>query len=163
MQEHNLTVLTHGALQTATMSEIPATDAEWEGKLSQMKECLQERSLSQPPMPLGVHRILDHTLLTTPVEESQIDQLCEEARDYGFPAVCVRIENVARAVKQLEGSDVAVACVIAFPEGTHETGEKVRQAKEAIKKGATELDMVILWHLLKEGRYVEVYRVGDPI
>lgn len=145
------------------MSEIPATDAEWKAKLAQMKEGLPERSLSQAPIPLGVHRIIDHTLLTTPVEVSQIDKLCEEARDYGFTAVCVRVENVARAVKQLEGSGIDVVCVIAFPEGTHETAEKVREAREAIEQGATELDMVILWHLLKEGRYVDVYQVGDPM
>jgi deoxyribose-phosphate aldolase len=47
--------------------------------------------------------------------------------------------------------------VIAFPEGTHETAEKVREAKEAVTQGARELDMVIRYGLLKEGRYTEVY------
>lgn len=143
-----------------TMSEVPATDAEWAEKIAQMKEHLPKRMLSQPPIPLAVYRTIDHTLLTTPVDASQIDQLCKEARDFDFATVCVRLENVERAVANLKGSTTGVACVVAFPEGTHETAEKVREAKEAVSKGATELDMVIHYRLLKEGRYTEVYQVG---
>ncbi|CAI7671840.1 unnamed protein product [Penicillium bialowiezense] len=140
------------------MSEVPATDAEWAEKIAQMKEHLPKRMLSQPPIPLAVYRTIDHTLLTTPVDASQIDQLCKEARDFDFATVCVRLEHVARAVANLKGSTTAVACVVAFPEGTHETAEKVREAKEAVSQGATELDMVIHYRLLKQGRYTEVYK-----
>ncbi|CAG8922206.1 unnamed protein product [Penicillium salamii] len=140
------------------MSAIPTTDAEWAEKIAKMKENLPERPLSQPPIPLGVHRTIDHTLLTQPVEPSQIDQLCAEAREHDFAAVCVRLEHVPQAKEQLKDSNIAVACVIAFPEGTHETAEKVREAEEAVSKGARELDMVIHYRLLKEGRYMEVYR-----
>jgi deoxyribose-phosphate aldolase len=141
------------------MSAIPATDADWAEKISKMKEALPDRVLSQPPIPLGVHRVIDHTLLSTPIDATQIDKLCEEAREYKFPAVCVRLEHVARAKAALKGTDIDIACVVAFPEGTHETAEKVREAQEAVSQGATELDMVIWYHLLKEGRYTEVYQV----
>jgi len=141
------------------MSAIPVNDVEWAAKVANMKELLPERTLSQPSMPLAVHRTIDHTLLTTPVDASQIDTLCEEAREHDFAAVCVRLEHVARAVNHLKGTNTAVACVVAFPEGTHETGEKVREAKEAVSQGATELDMVIQYHLLKKGKYTDVYQV----
>ncbi|CAG7918409.1 unnamed protein product [Penicillium olsonii] len=140
------------------MSAIPATDAEWAEKISKMKENLPDRVLSQPPIPLGVHRTIDHTLLSEPVETSQIDKLCAEAREHNFATVCVRLENVPRAVAQLKGSDTTIACVVAFPEGTHETASKVREAQEAVSQGASELDMVIHYRLLKEGRYTEVYQ-----
>ncbi|KAJ5455059.1 hypothetical protein N7475_010180 [Penicillium sp. IBT 31633x] len=139
------------------MSAIPATDAEWAQKIANMKQHLPERTLSQPPIPTSVNRTIDHTLLSTPIEASQIDQLCKEALEYDFAAVCVRVEHVARAAAHLKGSNTAVACVVGFPEGTHETAAKVQEAKEAVSQGANELDMVIRYGLLKEGRYTEVY------
>jgi deoxyribose-phosphate aldolase len=139
------------------MSAIPATDAEWAQKISNMKKHLPERNLSQPSIPLRINRTIDHTLLTTPIEASKIDTLCQEALEQDFAAVCVRLEHVARAVSHVKDSNTVVACVIAFPEGTHETAEKVREAKEAVTQGARELDMVIRYGLLKEGRYTEVY------
>jgi deoxyribose-phosphate aldolase len=141
------------------MSAIPASDAEWAEKVASMKKFLPKRTPSQPPIPLAVHRTIDHTLLTTPIDPSQIDKLCEEAREYDFATVCVRLEHVARAANHLKGSNTGVACVVAFPEGTHETAEKVREAEEAVSQGATELDMVIRYDLLKEGRYTDVYHV----
>ncbi|KAJ5766868.1 uncharacterized protein N7511_004484 [Penicillium nucicola] len=139
------------------MSAIPATDAEWAQKISDMKKHLPKRTLSQPPIPLRINRTIDHTLLSTPIDVTQIDNLCEEALDQDFASVCVRLEHVARAAALVKDSNTLVACVIAFPEGTHETIEKVREAKEAVAQGARELDMVIWYNLLKEGRYTEVY------
>ncbi|KAJ5422124.1 Aldolase-type TIM barrel [Penicillium cf. griseofulvum] len=122
-----------------------------------MKQQLPRRSLSQAPIPTQIHRTIDHTLLATPVDASQIDTLCKEALEYDFAAVCVRLEHVARAASHVKGTNTALACVVGFPEGTHPTAEKVREAKEAVAQGATELDMVIRYPLLKEGRYTEVY------
>ncbi|KGO75354.1 Aldolase-type TIM barrel [Penicillium italicum] len=139
------------------MSEIPPTDVEWAEKISNMKKQLPKRSLTQLPIPTQIHRTIDHTLLTTPVDPTQIDTLCKEALEYNFAAVCVRLEHVARAASHVKGTDTALACVVGFPEGTHPTAEKVREAKEAVAQGATELDMVIRYNLLKEGRYTEVY------
>ncbi|CAI7577983.1 unnamed protein product [Penicillium glandicola] len=140
-----------------SMSAIPSTDAEWAEKMDSMKKLLPRRSLSQPPIPTQIHRTIDHTLLTTPVDPTQIDTLCKEALEYDFAAVCVRLEHVARAASHVKGTNTALACVVGFPEGTHATAEKVREAKEAVAQGATELDMVIRYNLLKEGRYTEVY------
>ncbi|KAJ5306271.1 hypothetical protein PENANT_c017G04761 [Penicillium antarcticum] len=139
------------------MSAIPTTDAEWAQKISNMKQQLPARSLSQPAIPLRINRTIDHTLLKTPIDASQIDTLCQEALEQDFAAVCVRLEHVSRAAALVKDSNTLVACVIAFPEGTHETVEKVREAKEAVAQGARELDMVIRYELLKEGRYTEVY------
>ncbi|KAJ5967801.1 hypothetical protein N7501_004049 [Penicillium viridicatum] len=139
------------------MSEIPSTDAEWAKKIDNMKKQLPRRSLSQPPIPTQINRTIDHTLLTTPVDPTQIDTLCKEALHYDFATVCVRPEHVARAASHVKGTNTGLACVVGFPEGTHPTAEKVREAKEAVAQGATELDMVIRYYLLKEGRYMEVY------
>lgn len=140
-----------------SMSAIPSTDAEWAETITKMKNQVPRRSLSQPPIPTQIHRTIDHTLLTVPTDPTQIDTLCKEALEYDFAAVCVRLEHVARAASHVKGTNTAVACVVGFPEGTHPTAEKVREAKEAVAQGANELDMVIRYNLLKEGRYTEVY------
>ncbi|KAJ5114728.1 hypothetical protein NUU61_000487 [Penicillium alfredii] len=140
------------------MSSTPSTDAEWAAQISKMKEWLPARSVSQPPIPLGIHRMIDHTLLKEPIAPEQIDTICKEAHENNFAAVCVRLGYVARAVANLKDvPGTVVACVVGFPEGTHETADKVREAKEAVEQGASELDMVIKYELLQKGMYTAVY------
>lgn len=140
------------------MSTVPTTDAEWTALISNLKEQIPERSWSQPPIPLNIPRLIDHTLLSVPVEPEQIDKLCAEAKEQDFASVCVRLEHVARATVNLAGTpNTVVACVVGFPEGTYDTGTKVREAKEAISQGASELDMVINYPVLKDGGYTAVF------
>ena len=100
---------------------------------------------------------IDHTLLKIDANEAQIDLLCEEAKRYNFRSVCVRSQWVQRTILSLRGSDVRVACVIGFHEGTYRTDDKASEAAKAVKDGASELDMVINHGLLRSGRLVEVY------
>lgn len=146
------------------MSSVPRTDAEWASHISQLKERIPGRSLSQPTIPLQISPLIDHTLLNTeadlitPADSARVDQVCNEAREYGFATVCVRLEHVPRAVAHLKDlPNTGVSCVVGFPQGTYDTSEKVREAKEAVAKGATDLDMVIKWPLLKNGAYSRVY------
>lgn len=146
------------------MSSDPSTDAEWASRISQLKERIPGRSLSQPTVPLQVPPMIDHTLLNTqadlatPADTARVDKLCAEAKEHGFATVCVRREHVSRAVANLKDTPkVGVSCVVGFPEGTYDTSEKVREAKEAVAQGATDLDMVINWPLLKNGGYNRVY------
>ncbi|KAL8862270.1 MAG: hypothetical protein Q9178_001279 [Gyalolechia marmorata] len=105
----------------------------------------------------GFAMCIDHTLLKLDATKEQIDELCEEARRLDFLSVCVRLEWVARAVHYLRGSGVGVACVVGFHEGTHSVSDKVNEASHALSAGASELDMVINYPLLKQQRYAEVY------
>ena len=57
--------------------------------------------------------------------------------------VCVRQNYVSRALSQLKGTKVGVACVIGFHEGTHGLGVKVSEARTALDAGAAELDVVL--------------------
>lgn len=89
-----------------------------------------------------IAKIIDHTLLK-PAKNSQIVTLCAEAREYGFASVCVNPTHVKLAAKELAGSDVKVCTVVGFPLGENTTKTKVFETKQAIKDGATEIDMVI--------------------
>ncbi|KAJ5594272.1 uncharacterized protein N7459_000480 [Penicillium hispanicum] len=148
----------------SSVSPVPSTDEEWERLFSELKVKLPERSLSQPAIPLDIPRLIDHTLLVQPATPEQIDQLCDEARELHFASVCVRPEHVARAAAQLKDiPSTVVSCVVAFPEGIQATSEKVREAQEAVSQGASEIDVVINYPLLKEGYYKAVYDDIDAV
>ena len=98
-------------------------------------------------------KLFDHTLLKPDATTAQIDKLCQEAREYGFASVCVNPDFIARAYANLKGSDVKVCTVIGFPLGANKTEIKVKEIEEAIKDGATELDMVINVSKAKEGDF----------
>jgi deoxyribose-phosphate aldolase len=110
---------------------------------------------SQVPHDLAAY--IDHTLLRPEATATDIDTLCDEARQYGFASVCVNSYWVKRAANRLRGSDVMVASVIGFPFGAAPPEIKAMEARRAIRDGARELDMVINIGALKSGDH-EVVR-----
>ena len=94
--------------------------------------------------------IIDHTNLQPDASESDIRQLCAEARQYRFASVCVNPCSVRLAAKELEGSGVKVCAVCGFPLGANTTETKVFEAEKAFEDGASEIDMVINVGKLKE-------------
>ncbi|MDK2887387.1 MAG: deoxyribose-phosphate aldolase [Thermoanaerobacter sp.] len=97
--------------------------------------------------------MIDHTLLKPTATTRDIRQLCIEAMAEGFAAVCVNPAHVAYAAKILAGSRVAVCTVIGFPLGATTPSVKKKEAEEAVRNGAREVDMVINIGALKEGNY----------
>jgi len=95
---------------------------------------------------------LDHTLLRPDCTETQIVQLCQEARQHGFASACVPPCYVPVAARELSGSGVAVCTVIGFPLGYSSARVKFREAEIALAEGATELDIVLNVSLLKSGQ-----------
>ena len=55
-------------------------------------------------------------------------------------------------------SDVLVCTVIGFPLGATTTATKIFETEDAIKNGASEIDMVINIGALKDGRYEDVQK-----
>ena len=106
--------------------------------------------------PQELARLIDHTALKPDTTEARIRTLCEEARRYGFAAVCVNPCYVPLASELLQGSEVAVCTVVGFPLGANRTAIKAAEAEQAIRDGAAELDMVQNIGLLKSGRLREV-------
>ena len=94
--------------------------------------------------------IIDHTILKPEATESEVIKLCNEAKEYGFASVCVNPSMVKTAAAELAGSNVKVCTVIGFPLGATTTEVKAFETEDTIKKGATEVDMVINIGKLKE-------------
>lgn len=95
--------------------------------------------------------IIDHTLLKPDATLTQVEQLCGEAMQYGFGAVCVNSYWVKTCKKALDGSQVKTAATIGFPLGAMSTKAKRAETKRAIKDGAVEIDMVMNVGELKSG------------
>lgn len=85
---------------------------------------------------------VDHTLLKPTATWQQIECLCREAIEYKTASVCIPPCYIRR-VKKAFGSEVTICTVIGFPLGYSTTAAKVAEAREAVKDGADEIDMVI--------------------
>lgn len=92
---------------------------------------------------IEINKFIDHTLLKATATEADIIELCKEAREYDFFSVCVNSGYVSLAKKELSNSNVKVCTVVGFPLGAMSTEAKVFEAKQALKEGAEEIDMVI--------------------
>ena len=109
-------------------------------------------------MTQDIAKFIDHTLLKADATFEQITKLCQEAAEHGFASVCVNPCYVKHAAKLLDGSGVAVCTVVGFPLGASSSKTKAREAKQAIRDGATEIDMVINVGALKSGQDDIVYK-----
>ena len=124
------------------------------GPLEPMIPAAQARPVDLSVVPLA--RLVDHTLLKPEATPQQIEQLCDEALEFHFAAVCVHSGFIGRVAARLSGSDVAPVSVVGFPFGTNLTSVKVYEARQAIAAGAREVDMVLPIGLLKAGEYARV-------
>ncbi len=97
--------------------------------------------------------MIDHTLLKPEATAEQITKLCQEALQYEFKSVCVNPFWVPLSSMLLKGSPVNICTVIGFPLGAITSEAKADEAREAVRNGATEVDMVINIGALKSGQY----------
>ncbi|MBR4015682.1 MAG: deoxyribose-phosphate aldolase [Anaerotignum sp.] len=98
---------------------------------------------------------IDHTLLKQDATWQQIRELCQEGMDYGVASVCIPPSFVLQAADFVQGK-VPICTVIGFPNGYQSTAVKVFEAAQAVKDGASEVDMVIHIGRVKEGRFDDV-------
>ena len=98
-------------------------------------------------------KYLDDTLLKADATPEQIVKICEEAKTYGCPSVCVNSSYVPLVAKELSGSEVKTCCVIGFPLGACTSESKAAETADSIEKGANEVDMVIQIGRAKAGEW----------
>lgn len=92
----------------------------------------------------------DHTLLTQTATWEDIKKICDDGMKYSTASVCIPPYFVKQA-KEYVGAKLAICTVIGFPNGYNTTAVKVFETKDAIEKGADEIDMVINIGALKAG------------
>lgn len=98
-------------------------------------------------------QLIDHAVIRPDATLAELAAVCEAARRYGFSSVVVNSGHVARARELLAGSLVKVCSVVGFPFGANTTTVKIVEAMEAMKNGASELDIVANIGMVKSGRF----------
>jgi deoxyribose-phosphate aldolase len=104
----------------------------------------------------GLALMIEHTDLRPDATREQIIQLCRQAAQFRFAAVCVNPSYVSMAASELANTGVKLATVVGFPLGATFTVAKRLEAGEAIRLGAGEVDMVLNVGALKSGDHAQV-------
>lgn len=88
-------------------------------------------------------KTIDHTLLRPEATKTDIEGICDEAKEHHFASVCIFPCYVPLAATLLKSHDVKVCTVVSFPFGGDTTRTKVRAAENAVGVGADEVEFVI--------------------
>lgn len=101
--------------------------------------------------------MIDQTLLKPFLKNKDFKTLCDEAKQYKFKMVAVNPAVVGVCKNYLKHSEVHVDAAIGFPLGQTTLECKMFETKDAIQKGADEIDYVINIFELKNGnlQYIE--------
>ncbi len=102
---------------------------------------------------MNLSEYIDSTNLSKVATADDIIKLCDDAKKFHFPVVCVSPYYVKAASEYLKGSTVEVCTVIGFPNGYSTKEVKQYEAIDAINNGAKEIDMVININALKNKDY----------
>jgi deoxyribose-phosphate aldolase len=94
--------------------------------------------------------------LTVTASETEAREACRLARQYGFRAVVAFPQFLAVLVEELSGSGVLAQIPVGFPCGGTTTLVKCTEAEEGLKRGASDLDMVMNIAAFKQGEYRKV-------
>ena len=97
----------------------------------------------------------DHTLLTQTATWAEIKGVCDDGMKYHTASVCIPASYVKQA-KEYVGDKLPICTVIGFPNGYDTTAAKCFEAADAVKNGASEVDMVINLGWVKDGLYDQV-------
>jgi deoxyribose-phosphate aldolase len=123
----------------------------------QRQDNVKPAALAPALTPRQLAAYIDHTLLKPDATETQIRQLCAEARQHRFASVCVNPTWVAFCHELLAGAPVKVCTVIGFPLGATLPAVKAYETEQVTVLGAQEVDMVLNIGRLKGGDLVLVY------
>lgn len=143
------------ARELAEILEIPQIEVE------KIKENLDSGYIPPEITKEVAAKAVDHTVLSFNAVENDIVRICNEAKKYGFKAICINPVWIKTAVsirKQL-AADFLIATVIDFPLGASTSAAKTAEAMQAAIDGADEIDVVINIGLLKSRRFKECFEI----
>jgi deoxyribose-phosphate aldolase len=92
---------------------------------------------------LAIAKMIDHSLLNPTLTTPELEDGCALALRYDVASVCILPYYLARCAQVLAGSKVHASTTIGFPHGGHATAIKLAEARQALKDGGQELDVVI--------------------
>lgn len=103
-------------------------------------------------------KLIDHTLLKADTSFAEVRRICEEAKKFGFAAVCIPphfVRDTRRLLDDLSPR-TKVATVVGFPMGYCAIAAKSEEIKRATDEGADEIDAVVNLAAIKSGQWNHV-------
>ena len=91
----------------------------------------------------SIAKMIDHSLLNPSLTTRELEDGCAVAARYNVASVCILPYYLARCAEMLAGTTVHASTTIGFPHGGHRTEIKLAEARQALKDGGQELDVVI--------------------
>jgi len=113
---------------------------------------------ARPPLTTyeQVAKMIDHSLVRPDLTTDEIVAGIELAKRYHVGLVSVRPCDLDLTVRLLAGSDVKPGSVAGFPHGTPNTATKLYEARDLLRRGAREIDMVINYARLRSREFQDV-------
>lgn len=100
----------------------------------------------QPTLPFTYDEIaasIDHTFLKPDATDDQLFETLDLVKEYRPGVILVRPTDVEAAVRQLEGTGVAVVSVVSYPHGASTTASKLYETRDLLRRGCKEIEAVI--------------------
>lgn len=118
------------------------------------------RAVATPELARKAISLVDLTSLSGKETEEEIASLCQKAATHGVAAVCIYPAFLRQARPLLNGSNVRLAAVANFPDGSDDIARAADEAAAAVADGADEVDVVAPIEAIMEG---DVGIVGEMI
>lgn len=146
--------------RAATHKTRRSIKKEWQAAwLLQAVRCIDLTTLSGDDTPGNVNRLCHKA--KTPVRQDLVAKLDVEDADIHVGAVCVyseRVQDAVKAMGELSCSNVPIASVAAgFPAGQTPMEQRLDEIRQAVKYGATEIDIVITRTFVLQGNWQALY------
>ncbi len=114
--------------------------------------------------PEHIAPLIDHTVLRALTRQADVDRVIAEAKEHGFAAICIPPRFVEYAARELAGSSVGLATVVNFPLANDTDAAVCAATADALRFGATEIDMVANPTLLGTPFYVgQIRAVAETV
>jgi deoxyribose-phosphate aldolase len=100
-------------------------------------------SIPEQPRFEDLSRLFEQTLLAPQLSETDVAAGCELAKRSGLAAVIVRPSDLDLVTNWLRGSSVVLGTIVDVPHGHSSTAAKLFAARDALRRGAKEIDTVM--------------------
>lgn len=108
-------------------------------------------------------KMIDQTELRPFIKDEVMEEHCKKSVEYGFKTVAINNAFIEKCRDYLGSADILVDAAISFPLGQCTLDTKIYETKDAITKGAKEVDYVINIGELKNGNLAYIEKEMESI
>lgn len=114
--------------------------------------------MSEKTLPVALHRCIDHALLRPTLTLQELEAGIQLGLELSVASICILPHYLEICAARTRGTSVKASTVIAFPHGTITRESKLSEARDAIRNGCEELELVVNisrvlsddWHYVRD-------------